>query len=101
METNLLNFNDYSHPGDYREDAWERGFGVSVQFCLAVSKIMDKYKLIFPNACNFLEENGFLIWADDIPIYNIAGDVLWRDREQERIDREKAARVPEKKQQSV
>ena len=61
-ESEFLDINDCSDPGEYRRDAAKKGIGVSLPFCLAVSKIMEKYMLTFPDACYFLEDKGFLFW---------------------------------------
>jgi len=82
----LLDIRDYSEPGEYKQAAAEVGIGVSLQFCLATSKIMEKFELTFPDACHFLEEQGFLFWVENAPIYKMSGDVLWVDEEQQRVD---------------
>ena len=78
----LFEISSYTNPSEYKRDCEEKGIGVSTSFCHAVSKIMDKYSLSFSNACNFLEEKGFLIWAGNLPIYNLAGDKLWTEKKQ-------------------
>ena len=69
-----LNINDFSSPGEYRKAIGGRA---STSFCLATSKIMEKYNMTFQQACHLLEEKGFLIWVGNIPIYNLEGDKLW------------------------
>ena len=76
-----FDISNYNDPGQYRHDCLVKGVGVSTSFCLAVSKVMEKHNLTFPEACHFLEDKDFLFWAGDIPIYNLAGDTLWMDEE--------------------
>ncbi len=79
-EKNLLDVSKYTNPGDYKRDCAERGIGVSTSFCHAVSEIMYKHNLTFQEACKLLEDNGYLMWAGNMPIYNLAGDKLWMKR---------------------
>ena len=76
---------NFADTGDWTSYCHERGIGINTSFCLSVSKIMEKYKLSFPAACDFLEEKGYLIWAGNVPIYNLAGSKLWMDEKQKTV----------------
>ncbi|MFC1998628.1 hypothetical protein ACFLVR_03165 [Chloroflexota bacterium] len=65
----------FSGPGEFRKAA---PF-VCLPFCLATSKIMEKYHLAFDKACDLLEKADYLDWVGTTPIYNLAGDKLWRE----------------------
>jgi hypothetical protein len=78
MRNSNPKINDYSSPSEYRKAI---GNKASTCFCLASSKIMEKYHVTFPQTCRLLEESGYLIWDGDIPIYSLLGDKLWNGRE--------------------
>jgi hypothetical protein len=73
----FLEISNYSEPGSFKNDCLEIGISVSLQFCHSTSKIMEKYHISFPDACKLLEEKGYLIWAGNLPLYNMRGDKLW------------------------
>ena len=81
----IFDLSNFSGPAEFRKAVPH----VSLPFCLATSKIMEKYRLCFAEACDFLEEEGYLFWAGTTPIYNLAGDRLWRDEEVDKTQVEK------------
>jgi hypothetical protein len=71
----------FSGPGDYKRYAESKGNRVSLQFCLASSKIMERFGITFSETCRLLMKEGYLIWMGETPLYNMAGDKLWRTKE--------------------
>ena len=76
-----FDLSNFSGPGEFRQAVQY----VSLPFCLATSKIMKKYELTFEEACDFLEDKGYLSWSGTTPIYNLAGDKLWREKEEKKL----------------
>ena len=71
-----FDLSQFSSPGEFRRAVPT----ASLPFCLATTKIMEKYDLTFPKACELLEKKRYLSWAGVTPIYNLKGDKLWHDK---------------------
>jgi hypothetical protein len=74
----LMQFNS---PGEYKDYERAKGVNVTLQFCLGTSNIMKKFGITFSEACQLLMKEGYLIWAGETPLYNMAGDKLWITKE--------------------
>ena len=70
----------FNGPGEYKDYERAKGVNVTLQFCLGTSNIMKKYGITFSEACRLLMKEGYLIWARETPLYNMAGDKLWRTK---------------------
>ncbi len=73
----LLDINNFSNPGEFRDAAGLKGIGVSTTFCHAVSSTMAKYGLSFADSCRLLEWAGHLMWAGNCPVISLAGSDFW------------------------
>jgi hypothetical protein len=71
----LFKLNWFPKPAKFREVV----SNASQSFWLATSRIKEKYNLSFAQACEFLEDKGYLRWAGDTPIYDIGSDKLWKE----------------------
>jgi hypothetical protein len=71
----------FNGPGVYKDYERAKGVNVTLQFCLGTSNIMKKYGITFSEACRLLMKEGYLIWAGEIPLYNMTADKLWREKE--------------------
>ena len=76
---------DFEGPDEYNKYLG-RGFGA---FTVATRNIMKQRNMTFAETCTFLEEQGYLTWAGDWPLYNLAGDVLWNEDYGKKIEVER------------
>jgi len=74
----------FNGPGEYKDYERAKGVNVTLQFCLGTSNIMKKYGITFSEACRLLMKEGYLIWARETPLYNMAGDRLWMTKKHAR-----------------